>query len=134
MFQYAGEIHYSDIRVNFDKVKEINGYIRGNLDKNLFTVLSGGSASPYILSVSAKGLKGEVIMHALEDCGIIVGNGSACSSRNRYSRIIEACGYNNSVLDGVIRISFSSENTFEEACEFTVKINEIARRLKGIMG
>lgn len=134
VFQYAGGKHYADIYVNFDKVKEINDYIRKNLDKDIFTVLSGDVASPYILSVSAKGLKGEVIMHALEDCGIIVGNGSACSSRNRYSRIIEACGYNNSVLDGVIRISFSSENTFEEACEFTVKINEIARRLKGIMG
>ena len=134
VFQYAGEKHYSDIRANFNKVKEINDYIRENLDKDIFTVLSGDVASPYILSVSAKGLKGEVIMHALEDLGIIVGNGSACSSRNRYSRVIEACGYNNSVLDGVIRISFSSENTFEEAREFTVKINEIARRLKGIMG
>lgn len=134
VFQYAGEKRYSDIRANFNKVKAINGYIRENLDKDIFTVLSGDLSSPYILSVSAKGLKGEVIMHALEDSGIIVGNGSACSSRNRYSRVIEACGYNNSVLDGVIRISFSSENTIEEAREFTVKINGTARRLKGIMG
>ena len=134
VFQYAGEKHYSDIRANFNKVKEINDYIREHLDKDIFTVLSGYAASPYILSVSAKGLKGEVIMHALEDLGIIVGNGSACSSRNRYSRVIEACGYNNSVLDGVIRISFSSDNTLEEAHEFTLKINETARRLKGIMG
>lgn len=134
VFQYAGEKHYADIRASFDKVKEINAYIRENLDKDLFAVLSGDFASPYILSVSAKGLKGEVVMHALEDYGIIVGNGSACSSRNRYSRVIEACGYNSSVLDGVIRISFSSENTIEEAREFTVKINETVRRLKGIMG
>ena len=73
-------------------------------------------------------------MHALENYGIVVGNGSACSSRNRYSRVLSACGYDNKVLDGVIRISFSNENTVEEAKEFTAKINETASRLKGIMG
>ena len=134
VFQYASENHYADIRANFDKVKKINDAIRENLDKDIFTVLSGSSASPYILSVSAKGLKGEVLMHSLENLGIIVGNGSACSSRNRYSRVIESCGYKNDILDGVVRISFSSENTLQEAREFTLKINETARRLKGIMG
>ena len=132
-FQYAGETHYSDIRANFNKVKTINDYIRCNLDKDVFTVLSGTSASPYILSVSAKGLKGEVLMHSLENYNIIIGNGSACSSRNRYSRVIEACGYESSILDGVLRISFSAENTIDEAREFTIKINETAKRLKGIM-
>lgn len=134
VFQYAGEMHYSELRTNFDKVKKINDYIRNNLDENIFTVLSGDSASPYILSVSAVGLRGEVLMHALENYGIIVGNGSACSSRNRYSRVMEACGYDKTVLDGVIRISFSSDNTIEEAREFALRINETAKRLKGIMG
>lgn len=133
VFQYAGEEHYAEISENLDKVKKVNSYIRDNLDKNLFTVLSGENASPYILSVSAKGLRGEVIMHMLENEGIIVGNGSACSSRNRYSRVLEACGYKNDVLDGVVRISFSKESSLEEAREFTNKINETAKRLKGIM-
>ena len=134
IFQYAGETHYSAIRTNFEKVRKINDYIRENLDKDLFTVLSENNASPYILSVSARGLKGEVLMHTLENYGIIVGNGSACSSRNRFSRVIKECGFDSLVLDGVIRISFSSENTMYEAREFTLKINETARRLKGIMG
>lgn len=133
VFQYAGEEHYTDIRETFEKVKEINSFIRENLDKEIFTVLSGLNASPYILSISAKGLRGEVLMHMLESEGIIVGNGSACSSRNRYSRILEACGYKNDILDGVIRISFSKDNTLTEAQEFITKINETAKRLKGIM-
>ncbi|MBQ6728190.1 MAG: cysteine desulfurase [Clostridia bacterium] len=132
-FQYAGEEHYADIYANFEKVQSVNGYIRENLDKNLFTVISGENASPYILSISAKGLKGEVIMHALEDCGIIVGNGSACSSRHRFSRVIEACGYDRCVLDGVVRVSFSQDSTLEEAKEFIDRINEIAKRLKEVM-
>ena len=134
VFQYAGEAHYADICSALERVKAINASIRENLDKELFVVLSGENASPYILSVSAKGLRGEVIMHDLENQGIIVGNGSACSSRNRYSRVLEACGYKNDILDGVVRISFSNENTVDEAKIFTEKINETARRLKGIMG
>ena len=96
-------------------------------------MLSGENASPYVLSVSADGLRGEVIMHALEEQNIIVGNGSACSSRNRFSRVLTACGYNNKVLDGVIRVSFSQDNTLSEVKEFVEKINVIASRLKGIM-
>ncbi len=133
VFQFAGEEHYADVSEILNRIKGLNSYIRDNLDKELFTVLSGEKASPYILSVSAKGLRGEVLMHMLENEGIIVGNGSACSSRNRYSRVLEACGYKNDVLDGVVRISFSKENTLQEAQEFTEKINETARRLKGIM-
>ena len=73
-------------------------------------------------------------MHALEGQGIVVGNGSACSSKNRYSRVLTACGYKSNVLDGVIRLSFSSENTIGEAESFVENINTITKRLKGIMG
>lgn len=134
VFEFAGEEHYKNLRENFDKIKEINEYIRNNLDKDLFLILSGENASPYILSVSAKGLKGEVIMHSLEERNIVVGNGSACSSKNRFSRILEECGYKKDVLDGVVRISFSVDSTIDEAREFTENINIVARRLKGIMG
>ena len=134
MFQYAGEEHYADMDKNFETVKAVNRYIRENLDTDLFTIISAENASPYILSVSAKGLKGEVLMHALENDGIIVGNGSACSSRHRFSRVLEACGYGKDVLDGVLRISFSQNNTLADAQEFTAKANAAAKRLKGIMG
>ena len=72
-------------------------------------------------------------MHTLENENIIVGNGSACSSKNRYSRVIEACGYNNSVLDGVIRISFSPESSLEQAKIAVDKLNFACKNLKGIM-
>lgn len=134
VFEFAGEEHYVNLAENFAKVQKINRAIRENLDKDLFTIISGENASPYILSVSAKGLRGEVIMHSLEEQDIIVGNGSACSSKNRYSRVLEACGYKKDILDGVIRISFSAESTMDEAREFVEKINAVARRLKGIMG
>lgn len=134
VFRFAGEDRYLNITEDYGKILGINRYVRENLDKNVFTVLSGENASPYILSVSAKGLRGEVIMHLLENENIIVGNGSACSSRNRFSRVLRACGYGDKVLDGVIRISFSHENTEDEARAFIEKINAAANKLKGIMG
>lgn len=133
VFQYAGEERYKNLKENFEKITGINRYIRNNLDRELFKIISSDNSSPYILTVSATGLRGEVIMHSLELEGVIVGNGSACSSKNRFSRVIEACGYKNDVLDGVIRISFSHESTMEEAVEAVRAINRTVRKLKGIM-
>ena len=72
-------------------------------------------------------------MHMLEQDGIIVGNGSACSSKNRYSRVIESCGFDNSVLDGVIRISFSCDLGIGDAEIAVKKLNEACKNLKRIM-
>ena len=131
VFEYASLEKYSNIRENYNKVLEIKNYIKTNLDSELFTIISGENSSPYILSGAVKGVRGEIIMHALEKENIIVGNGSACSSKNRFSRVIQACGYDNQILDGVVRISFSSESTIQEAQVATNVINQIVRKLKG---
>ena len=133
VFENATTNHYKNILLNFNLVSSINDYIRKNLNEEFYKILSTEEASPYILSISAIGIRGEVLMHCLEQEGIIVGNGSACSSRNRFSRVIEACGYNKEVLDGVIRLSFSSENTIEEAKTVVNTLNVLAKKLKGIM-
>ncbi len=134
VFEYAGVEKYCNIKENFQKVLEIKEVFINGLDKTIFTLISPENSSPYILTVSAKGLRGEVLMHSLEGEGIIIGNGSACSSKNRYSRVIEACGYKSDILDGVIRLSFSSENTVDEAELAVQKLNSVAKKLKGIMG
>ena len=90
--------------------------------------------SPYVLSVSAGAVRGEVLLHMLENYGVLVGTGSACSSKNRFSRIIRACGYGEDVLDGVVRISFSAETTEEEVAFATEKMIECANKLKKVMG
>lgn len=133
VLEFASDDHYKNLLNNYNLVNEYKNYIKQNLDKDIFTVISSESSSPYILSVSAKGLRGEVLMHSLEEFGIIIGNGSACSSKNRYSRVIEACGYKKEYLDGVLRISFSFENTLDEIKFATEKINFVAQKLKGII-
>lgn len=131
VFDYAGQEKYINLLENFNKIKILNQLFREKLDKNLFTFISSENCSPYILTISSKGVRGEIVMHALENEGVIVGNGSACSSKNRFSRVIENCGYDNSILDGVIRISFSTETT-EQECLIAVEIiNKTVEKLKG---
>ena len=130
VFDYAGEEKYKNLSHNYNYVKQLKDIFVNKLNKSLFTFISNDNCSPYILTISAKGLRGEVIMHALEKNGIIIGNGSACSSKNRFSRVIESCGYDKEVLDGVMRISFSAENTISE-CESAVEIiNNTVENLK----
>lgn len=133
VLEYCGVEKYSNLLENFNRVKELKDYFINNLNKDIFKIISGENSSPYILSVSAIGLRGEVLMHVLEGDNVIVGNGSACSSKNRFSRVIEACGYNNIILDGIVRISFSVETTFDEVKIAVDVMNKRAEILKGII-
>lgn len=126
---------YQNITNNYEKVSKLNALFCSLLDASLFTKISGNNASPYILTLGVEGVRGETIMHELNDKGVIVGTGSACSSndKKRYSRVILACGIAENLLDGVLRISFSPENS-EEEIKIAVKIiNETVKNRKEIM-
>jgi cysteine desulfurase len=114
VFEYAAEDKYNNIDSNYELIKKCNMMIRNNLDKSIFKILSSENSSPYILSVTAENVKGEVLIRMLENDGLICGTGSACSSKHRFSRVLKECGYNSNLLDGVLRISFNSDNTIEE--------------------
>ena len=100
------------------------------LDKDVFVRISPTNGSPYILTVSAAGTRGEVVQRMLYDNGVCVGTGSACSSKNRFSRVITACGHPEPVLDGVLRVSFSPSTTEEEVRIAAAKMNEAVRKFK----
>ena len=104
----------------------------GGLDKEVYVRLSSEEGTPYILSVSATGLRGEVLLHMANDKGLIIGTGSACSSnaKTRYSKVILSCGHDEKTADGVLRISFSPETTEEEIDRAVEILNEIGRDLK----
>lgn len=135
-FEYAAAKKYADLKEGLKSVSNLRKNFLDGLDKNLFEIISSNDCSPYIVSVSAAGLRGETLLHEANDRGLIVGTGSACSSneKNRFSRIILACGLNENVADGVLRISFSTANTLKEVAAAAKILNEIAAHRKSVMG
>lgn len=70
--------------------------------------------SPYICSVSVPFVQGETLQRLLDSQGIIIGTGSACSSRKVGNRVLEAMGFDKKKVLCTVRISFSGLNTPEE--------------------
>jgi len=116
---------YSDENY-YHKVKNINNIFRNKIAKYV-KFISDENCSPYILSFSAEGVKAEIIQRVADDNGLILGTGSACSSKIGVSRIIQNCGYDKKTAEGVLRISFiylTSEAEAEEAAERLIPIIE----------
>ncbi len=130
-FEYAAEEKFSSLKADCERLTAYRETLWGLLDKEVYTRLSSADGTPYILSVSGKGLRGEVLLHMANDKGLIVGTGSACSSnaKNRYSKVILACGYDEKTADGVLRLSFSPQTTQEEIVRAAEILNEVGQEL-----
>ncbi len=75
----------------------------------------GRDSAPQIVSVSFEGIRSEVLLHALEDKGIYVSSGSACSSNHPgISGTLKGIGVKPELLDATLRFSFGLFNTKEE--------------------
>lgn len=71
--------------------------------------------APHVVSVGFDGVKSEVLLHALEDKGVYVSSGSACSSNHpAISGTLAGIGVPKEYLDCTLRFSFSYENTIEQ--------------------
>lgn len=129
MLELAADKVYSDIKNTCARISGVRARLSELLDKELFTLISPQSGSPYILTVAAKGVRGETILHMCDDEGLIIGTGSACSSNaaKRHSRVMQACGVGSELIDGVLRLSFCAKTTVEEAEEAARILNKVVR-------
>lgn len=78
--------------------------------------LPGEEGAPHIVSVSFRGVRSEVLLHALEERGISVSSGSACSSNKKLpvSTVLKEIGMERDLLDATLRFSFGRFSTEEE--------------------
>lgn len=117
----AAEIVYGRLEENrkiMQKVKR--ALIKGATAIEGVTDNSG--EAPHIASLSFRGVKSEVLLHALENKGIYVSAGSACSSNHpAVSGVLKAIGLEQDLLESTLRFSFCEYNTIEEA-EYTVEV------------
>ena len=73
--------------------------------------LKGAEGAPQIVSLSFEGVRSEVLLHALEEKGIYVSSGSACSSNHpAISGTLKAIGVKKELLDSTLRFSFGMFN------------------------
>lgn len=127
----ASKLAYENLQEKYKNIKEVRNEII-----KLKYLLEGTSINgdeenglPYILSISFKGVKGEVLLHALEDKEIYVSTGSACSNKGKKElSTIDYVSKEN--IDSTIRVSFSYENTIEEAKKFNEAILQIVPMLR----
>ena len=130
-FEKAAEIYYSNLNKNFQRIKTLKECFLDNLSAEHIKV-SDESCLPHILSVSFKGLRGEVLLHMLEKRGILISTGSACSSKSKRNRVIEACGYDKATAEGNVRVSFCADNTLEEVKYAAEVLSQSAMQLKKV--
>ena len=91
----------------------------------------GRDGAPHVVSVSIQGVRSEVMLHALEDKGVYVSAGSACSSNKpSVSATLKALGVEKQYLDATLRFSFSLYTT-EAEIDYTIKcLNELIPALR----
>ena len=84
----------------------------GDITVNGMPLMEG---APHIMSVTFHGVRSEVLLHTLEEFGVYISAGSACSSHKRKpSATLTAMGLSRADVESTVRISFCEENTFEE--------------------
>lgn len=87
--------------------------------------------APHILNASFMGVRGEVLLHALEEKEIYVSTGSACSAHKKgRNRILNAMGVIGDRQEGAIRFSFCPFNTIEEMDVVAEEISTIIAMLR----
>lgn len=84
--------------------------------------LTGERSAPHVVSVSFRGIRSEVLLHALEEKGIYVSAGSACASNKapKPSDTLRAIGLEKDMLDSTLRFSFSVFTT-ETEIDYTLQ-------------
>lgn len=109
---------------------ELREFLKGFSSEVL--VISPTNAANHILSISVKGLKGEILINALQKHDIIVSTSSACSSKQtKNSHVIEAMHIPDVFKKGVIRISFGSATKHADIAAFKEGFTQVMHQLKG---
>lgn len=113
-----------------EKLEALRKYLTEKISAMDGVVLnSSEDAVPYIVNISVKGIRSEIILHFLEEKEIYISSGSACS-KGAKSGVLGEFGIRPELEDSALRISFCHENTTEEIDEFITALEEAQKRLR----
>ena len=100
------------------KLREMDGVIIRDIE----------GASPYVLNISLLGYRSEIVLHYLEQRGVYVSSGSACS-KGASSGVLELFGAKPAEVDSALRISFCAENTEEDIAALVQGLRDAQKEL-----
>lgn len=95
-------------------------------------VLSTNQGAPHIVSYAVSGIKGEVMINAMQAHNVIISTSSACHSKDtKVSHVVSAMNVPHEYARGVVRISFGMFNTDEEIQQVKDIIERVIQQVKG---
>jgi len=134
-FGKAVELTFEKIDENIHHMRILKEQLKARILNSIENVFVNGendmNSAPHILNVSFPGVRAEVLLHALEDKGIFVSTGSACSSNKPSpSHVLTAIGSTKECIDSAIRFSFSEFNTMDDVEYCAEQLKNIVRQLR----
>lgn len=139
----AAEMSAADQMMKISRMGMVNNYLLSGLRSEISDIIVNGPEElgysledhgrrcPTVLNVTFEGTRGEVLLHTLEQDGIYVSTGSACSShKTGDSHVLGAMSMTHKEIEGAIRFSFSEFNTVEEMDEVIARTKTAVERFR----
>ncbi|HZL23753.1 MAG TPA: cysteine desulfurase family protein [Nitrososphaeraceae archaeon] len=121
----ASEISMHNLKVNSQYLYYLRDHLIRRINEEICGKLLNGSLKhrlPNNVNFTFLGLNGEDLLTKLDEDGILVSTGSACSAnRQQESHVLKAIGLNHEEISGSIRITLGIQNTIDDL-EKTVKV------------
>lgn len=123
-FGTAAALAREHLEADARRIADLNQELRCRLLAMPQVVInSPADALPAVLNISVPGYRSETMMHFLEERGISVSSGSACS-KGAKSHVLSAMGLDPALIDSALRVSFGRYNTTEDVEDFVLALRE----------
>jgi len=139
-FGEAAEISEKTRAKEMARIIEMRKYLMGGLAAELKDIIinspeeageKAGMCCGSVLNITFMGTRGEVLLHTLEQDGIYVSTGSACSSNKKgQSHVLKAMGLKDKEIEGTLRFSFGRMNSMEEMDIVIDKVSGAVKRFR----
>ncbi len=133
-FAKAAELVYQDLEQDVDRMYGLREKLTNgvkNIEDIVLNGCPGREGASHVVSVSFRGVRSEVLLHALEERGIYVSAGSACAAHKpQPSATLRAVGVEKELLESTIRFSLSGFTTEEEIAYTCQNLEEIVPKLR----
>lgn len=139
-FGLAAEMSCENIGTDLDRMERIRDRLLNGFKNNIDDIIINspeetgekpGSCCGSVLNVLFLGTRGEVLLHTLEQDGIFVSTGSACSSNKKgQSHVLKAMGLKDKEIEGTLRFSIGRFNSEKEADTVIEKVCDAVKRFR----